>query len=186
MKNRINLLAPSVSAQVTAEPESPSRLLAIICLLFIITAIGIYGGLWASDMTARSKMNMVEKELAGQGAIGKQMTSRTALITEKNQTVANIKKLEAARPKLSNYLDELRVVVSSAVYLTNLEIRNKPFEVTLRGISANPLNVAQLERNLQESISFKECVINSTKKKVIENYYEFSISITPEKGGISQ
>lgn len=186
MKNRINLLAPSISTQVKESPQGMNPYLTIIGMFFIISAVAVCGGLFALNMTAQSKMDQVQKELAAQRGVGKQMTSRNALISEKNQTAANIKKLEADRPKLSNYLDELRATVPATMFLTNLEIRNKPFEVTFRGISSNPLNVAQLERNLQESISFKDCVINSTKKKTGENYYEFSISITPEKGGASQ
>ncbi len=184
MSNRINLLNPSASPQAQNPPEGPSKWLVILCVLLMIATVGAYGIILGLDVKARnSQLNASGSNSAP--AAG-QAGEREALAAERERTAANIKKLEAEKPRMSLYLDELLQTMTASVVLTSLEIKDKPFEVTIKGVSASHFYVSQFGRNLQDSEHFRDAVLSASEKRVKENLFEYMITITPErKGGVS-
>ncbi|MHB9094394.1 MAG: PilN domain-containing protein [Eubacteriales bacterium] len=183
MKNRINLLNPSTSTTGKSTPEGHSRLLVIICILLVLITVGTYGTILGLELQAQNKTAQARKDLTGRESAEQQGEIKENLVAQRDVLSADIETLKAGKPKLSNYLDELKAVTPLSVVLTNLQITDKPFGVTIKGIAPSPLVIAQFERNLQESVYFKNSMISSGEKRGNDSFYEFVITVTPARKG---
>jgi|GEM_PF-6970848 len=187
MKNRINLLSPSTEIMTKTTSEGPGKLFIALGLICIIGTVGIYAYSFGMNRLTQNKIARVQDEITALNAVSEEMKTKGVVISEYTRTVTNLDNLKGTRPKLSVYLAELLEIIPAATNLRNLDIRNSPFEVTVRGESGSPLHVAQFGKNLQESEFFRDSLINTARKQIEENLFEYTITIAPgQKGGDKQ
>lgn len=185
MHNRINLLAPATARNTAPAPQGANKIIIIICLVCVIAATGFYGIIFMSDYNTRTKVQETYREIARLGEVDKQARERAGVAMEISRTKANLDRLNQARPKLSKNLDEINRLIPVGVDLTKLEFTNSPFKADIKGTAYSPIKIAQFASNLQQSETFRNCVVDSTRSVLNErNKNSFSISITSEtKGG---
>ena len=187
MKERINLLNPSAASKTQGSPEGPGRKLVTICILLVIITVGAYATMLGLEWQAQNRIVAAQKGITAQEIVEKQRELEANLLADKDRIVAEIERLNSAKPVFSNYLDELKALTPANVVLNSVTVMDQPFAASIKGISPTTLQIAQLGRNLQESIYFKNSIISSGQKRVKESYFEFLITVTPEKkGGLSR
>ncbi len=183
MHNRIDLLNPSTAIKQKVPSEKPSSILAILCLVCVIVTAGSYIFMFAMGRSMRAEADVVQKEIAALNEVEKELQVNSSLVQEKNKTTGYIEQMKAQRPILSKYLEEINKLIPSGASVTNLDIKYQPFSLTLKGKATSQLSVAQLGRNLQESTTFKECVVGSSQYASESKLTDFAITITPAGEG---
>jgi hypothetical protein len=183
MKNRINLLAPATIIKTSTESEGINKVLAIVCLVSVVAVFGFYGFLFMTDYNTKSKIQQAYSEIAGMQEVDKQARERDVYATEIKKTKLNFDRLKLQRPMFTKYLDEFKRLVPAGIDLVEMEITYQPFKLIMQGNGLNHLNISQFCSNLQQSETFKDCLIDFSNYIEVEKRNEFKITITSATEG---